>query len=544
LDYTILWLSGNQEIEYASGAAPSIAISQDGLIVEVHSAELSHSVLLYRIGEIQSDYIIKWLTGRDSIPYDAGLTPAITQGHNGLVVETHSSAEGILFYRLGQIQHKWAQIEWISGEKAVPFGSGSRPSVATIAKDRVLEVDSSANDLNYRIGEIQYNKIFWSMPKFYDNGNFPAVSANKDGAIVEVHTTLHHEGWLASRFGRYHANEIFWQSESNYFEYGTDPAVSCNSRFAIHTHSPAGFETLHFSACLITDRARWMEERLPSLGKRKLRDLVLPASHDAGMYVDGVVATLGKTQDLRIEKQLEYGIRYFDLRPSWTSGNLYIHHGPITGPLLQDVLNGVAQFMKRGHRELVILKFSHYSGFDDSIYNTLLGQIETTLKDWLYMGNREPRKTPLEEFVVAKGVILVVCDESYPMRNPKRGIWVYRDWDSNDPENGDLRVYDKYSSTTSFPTMQVDQFHKFREYNGYCLHGSRIPCDQFLLSWTITPTTGVWAYSRRANRRLASGIAEMQIPNREFLIVNLLYVDFVEYSRVTDIAIFLNELSF
>ncbi len=67
-----------------------------------------------------------------------------------------------------------------------------------------------------------------------------------------------------------------------------------------------------------------------------------------------------------------------------------------------------------------------------------------------------------------------------------------------------------------------------------------IPCDLFLLSWTLTPVTDVWQVSEPASRALGSSMASLPVSNRYGKIVNLLYVDFEEYARVTDVALFRN----
>jgi hypothetical protein len=60
------------------------------------------------------------------------------------------------------------------------------------------------------------------------------------------------------------------------------------------------------------------------------------------------------------------------------------------------------------------------------------------------------------------------------------------------------------------------------------------------LSWTLSPATGVWFGSKEPNRRLGKDILQPRIPNQYGQIVNLLYVDYVEFARVADVAIFQN----
>jgi hypothetical protein len=133
----------------------------------------------------------------------------------------------------------------------------------------------------------------------------------------------------------------------------------------------AAAKTPRDSASSGLDSARWMQTHLEAFGKRPLRQLVLPASHDSGMYESGFPQSLGQTQDSTIYGQLAFGIRYFDIRPQWHDGGLYVHHGPIRGPKLDTVLQDVRRFLHEGHRELILLKFSHYDGFHNQAYQTM-----------------------------------------------------------------------------------------------------------------------------------------------------------------------------
>jgi len=136
-----------------------------------------------------------------------------------------------------------------------------------------------------------------------------------------------------------------------------------------------------FSTSLVTDRARWMEQRLPQLKDRTLKQLALPASHDSGMYLAAWRrwADPGPV-DLRPTRR-----RHPLLRPAskWSGGKLYITHGPITGPLLQDVLNDIKKFLSEGHKELAIFN-SRLRQLSDDVYKTLVKQINDTIGAWLY----------------------------------------------------------------------------------------------------------------------------------------------------------------
>jgi hypothetical protein len=202
--------------------------------------------------------------------------------------------------------------------------------------------------------------------------------------------------------------------------------------------------------------------------------------------------------------------------------------------------------MAEGHRELVILKFSHYRTFDDAIYTGMVDMIRSSLGTWLLRSLPEGKRladVPLGELLAQQGVGIVVCSGDYPLNNEAKGIWVYRDYDSDDPQNGELVVFDKYSNTTSYDEMQSTQLDQFKAYDGLCKPNQQVPCDLFLLSWTLTPVTGVWDACQDANRNLGAVMADLVVPNEHGAIPNMLYVDHVETARVTDVALIQNGLA-
>jgi hypothetical protein len=546
-DLNVIWLSGSKAIHYDYGESPAVAINDDGFVVEVHSSQYRDS-LFYRVGRIGPDYKIEWFGGSKSTEYGVGLLPKIALRSDNILVVAHTQERPLeaivqVVYRIGKITDQ-GKIDWTSGSDSMVIGRGAFAALAVASNDRVAEVNCLGSKLNFRVGTIgQLAKdIQWSEPVEYGEGDSPSVTMTQSGFLIEIHRLPGLQSSLASRVGQCGYGTVQWHREATFFDDGAEPTVACNSRFAIQVHSSANAAKLYWSACRITDRSRWMEQQLPDLGNQTLKTLVLPASHDAAMYVTGS-GTFGKTQDLSIGQQLEYGIRYFDLRPSWTGGEFYFYHGfhHVRGASLKDVLSQVALFMRSAGKELVILKFSHYDRFNEKVYQGLVKEIVDALEPWLYETNSRLAEVSLADFLRYGGVVLVLCDEAYPVKQPTKGIYVYRDWDSSDPANGDLRVYDKYSNTTSFPQMQTDQSNKFRIYDARCFYRQDVRCDLFLLSWTLTPPSGVWPVSKEANRHLGTGLARIPVPNPIGRVINLLYVDYVEYSRVTDLSIYLND---
>lgn len=128
------------------------------------------------------------------------------------------------------------------------------------------------------------------------------------------------------------------------------------------------------------DPASWMGTvLLPGRMEQTLQDIVIPGSHDAGMSVLTAAGGQQKgtinecntlTQVLPISKQLQAGIRMFDLRVGVYNGLLYTKHassdcmeyalGGGYGEPLKDVILGLKNFLQTNNREIVLLTFSHF----------------------------------------------------------------------------------------------------------------------------------------------------------------------------------------
>jgi hypothetical protein len=128
------------------------------------------------------------------------------------------------------------------------------------------------------------------------------------------------------------------------------------------------------------DPARWMEDTLfPAKENLTLKDIVIPGSHDAGM--SALNGTGGKqagsinncntlTQKLNIGKQLNAGIRMFDLRVGSFKNQIYTKHsssdcmaeamGGGYGERFADILDSVKTFLDVHKKEFIILTFSHF----------------------------------------------------------------------------------------------------------------------------------------------------------------------------------------
>jgi len=122
-----------------------------------------------------------------------------------------------------------------------------------------------------------------------------------------------------------------------------------------------------------------MQTHISIIGDLPLSDVTIPRSHDAGMYTKTWGTKIGGTenniltQTQTILRQLEYGTRIFDIRPTFHSGEWYCGHYTNTSSLLgwqggngasiRDVISDVNGFLGK-NPELVIIEIDHVGVMD------------------------------------------------------------------------------------------------------------------------------------------------------------------------------------
>jgi hypothetical protein len=315
------------------------------------------------------------------------------------------------------------------------------------------------------------------------------------------------------------------------------------------------------------DYSNWMRDTLAFLGPQQLRQISMPASHDAGMSISQNCAAFAnscntRTQTKNILGQLQAGIRYFDIRPVISGGQLYTAHlsdGGIgcNGERMQDVLNAVSSFIARSG-DLVILKFSHYydrdagrSGFTTSQMQMLIDRVSSALQRFVYSGTTaqgagDLARITLQTYIGSKGMVLTVYDQlPSNLWNPRTGVYRYAD----KPAAGDLIVYDVYSSTNNLDTMTANQLGKLDDPSN---HGSN---SLFLLSWTLTQDaaqatacqftpndTQIITMAQSAKRVLQQNMQDQYYAGKitPEMMPNMLYTDACD-SSITDTALWLNQ---
>ena len=533
---------------FDKGDEPSVALNDSGVVVEIHETSAASNKMWYHVGAL-SGTSISW---GSSHQHDTGTEPAIAMNNAGAVVQVHQTTawnSKAIMYHVGTVDTGSKTINWksSSGTK-VPNISGAFPSISVNNNNTVLLSYSKSNSLYYIVGHLNptAKTISWeSQSHKYTDGVSSSIDLGDDNFVVEMHKAQTWDNlWTAT--GSYSTTsktitfQPFWQ-----FESGVVPAIAANDRWAVEIHPSDNYSKLWFSTGRIMSHSNWMGDRTFSLGNRRLKELVVPGSHDAGMYAGN---KLGKTQQWDLYHQLSWGSRWFDLRVRDGSGTLWFYHNIVDGPKVAGGLGDIAKYMGEGHREVVFLKFSHFKGMSDTSYSNLVKMIESKLGKWLYKTPVSGRLADLtfSQVTSTGGKVIPVFDEDYIFNHRKPGFFVYRDCTSCDPQKGDLTVYDVYSDTTDLSKMEKDQLGKWSRFKGQCKDpggcsgypGSPPPCDMFLLSWTLTPMTGVWTWAKQANAVLVDKAKGIQ--SHSGLVPNILYTDYVDYANGTYASALLN----
>jgi hypothetical protein len=241
----VTW-SGSQGADI-SGYNPSVVISKEGYVI-VASSNLSTklgSFLYYRVGKVDPygghNQTIHWLT--HSIQWDAGFHQSMAMNDNGEIVQVHESGTGGdgIYYRVGHLANPAGgqyQISWY-GQWGNRYDTGINPAISINNRNEVVSVHQVPNEvlLHHRRGVVSGGVIQFGESRRYDNhAQSPAVALLDSGLVMEVHRL----GGLISRLGRLsltNPQEIEWFEPVK--ELDDDrvyrPALALSDRYAIVT---------------------------------------------------------------------------------------------------------------------------------------------------------------------------------------------------------------------------------------------------------------------------------------------------------------------
>ena len=570
---------------------PTVDVTSSGVIVTMHTCTLTDAIW-YRVGTLESDDTISWRAKKKSCN---GGTPAVAVTNDGVVIQVfRSDTDDDLKYRVGQIKPNYL-IAW---HGSGTFDSnGQIPTVAVTEEGYVVVMHQQDGKLAYDVGWLTNDRkdIDWTVsawvktgtPLVKTDGKQPSAFVRDDGIVIAAYTDGDYVRCLIGNVTQ--QDSITW-TRGEGCDLGDRPAIAFARDLAVQTHrGDFGHSPLCSSTSRMIDRSRWMDQ-VPGLMDKRLGDITLPGSHKSGGYALSTTPAgcqvlpgslpnylgmgFATTQEETFLRQLQGGIRYFDLRPHFEDGQFYVWN-EFVGSNVMDIFDDITTFMSSVDRELVILNISEFCPAGTSFaHGQFIKLIRQELEPYLIMNGHTPlTETTLGSLLAEGPRVIVVYDLGLI---PPHTIWPDELLDEYDPSDeipygqegiwhpAALGIYDAYTNTSDPMQLRTDQLDRLR-----CFYGVDPSCDKidpdgpnaldrlFMLSWTLTPNDDMvpcvldgtncveqWAGSPKnlhelamsANRRLGSFIEMYGQQYRP----HVLCADYFADARVTDLALELN----
>lgn len=141
---------------YDSGVTPSIAINNENVAVEVHQSDGLSTNLWYHVGVV--DPTGKTIAFGASHNYDSGANPSVALADDGFVIEIHQSQSfNTLWKRIGRVDVANKTINWIGS--SVYYCDGSNPAVASDGT-MAVQVNQSGSSL-YCAASMVIDRTSW-----------------------------------------------------------------------------------------------------------------------------------------------------------------------------------------------------------------------------------------------------------------------------------------------------------------------------------------------------------------------------------------------
>jgi 1-phosphatidylinositol phosphodiesterase len=215
-----------------------------------------------------------------------------------------------------------------------------------------------------------------------------------------------------------------------------------------------------------TDRSQWMKTIRDDV---QLSEMALPGTHDSATFQVTwypVYKDVVETQSLGFDKQLEYGIRVFDLRIRRTGDALALHHGAaFLDRMLGSALEAIKRFLRDNPSETVLIRVSDEYEADKSVSQSLEYVFDQYMQ--LYSGVYLKTQNPKLTLGEARGKFLVLSADA---RLNRFGL-SYRD-------ESIFNIQDDYSMGSNWDLH--DKYIKIKQQLHNAAAGSR---DTFYVSY-------------------------------------------------------------
>lgn len=185
------WGDGQQTGDSGDDESLAVASLSDGTVIQIHEASGSNDGLYYAVGRVQSGNSIDWSgPGRSMGTDGTDVGIASMDDSNSTVVAIHeATSNNGLWYQIGTVSGDRTTVDW--GESQDTGTTGSKPAIAAIDEDTVVEMHESSNGTEfwYSIGELDGGSIDWGVSHDMDDSGWsPQLTVVDDSTVVEVHT--------------------------------------------------------------------------------------------------------------------------------------------------------------------------------------------------------------------------------------------------------------------------------------------------------------------------------------------------------------------
>jgi chitinase len=165
----------------------------------------------------------------------------------------------------------------------------------------------------------------------------------------------------------------------------------------------------------------WMQA-MP--GNTRLSRLTIPGTHDSCALGDG--ALFWNTQQYDLDRQLNHGIRYLDIRCRQVDDKLAIHHGNIfVGLWFNDVLADCVSFLRANQSECILMQVRSHEHTDENNKLSFLEVFDNYIKGFDSFFYRDDHIPTLDE---VRGKIVLL--RRFDANDNKHGLDVH-DWPDN-----------------------------------------------------------------------------------------------------------------
>ncbi|KAL2679294.1 hypothetical protein Neosp_010064 [[Neocosmospora] mangrovei] len=263
----------------------------------------------------------------------------------------------------------------------------------------------------------------------------------------------------------------------------------------------------------------WMHATYPRISCLKLRELAIPGTHDSGMSQFNGQSGFGapvnsKTQELSVAGQLEFGARWFDIRPSKTGGKWATGHYSFfagnwhggNGEFLDDIIDGINRFTEN-NKELIILNVAQGLNSDnfkgDSDAKISQAEWEDVMRQLERINHRVENRggegdlsqLRVSDFIQDRAAVIIIVDAQLYKTQDRVDLSAFAD--RGFFRRDQLPLFDKYANKNNQNEMIQDQLKKMREQR------QSADSTMFLLSWTLTQVgLDVVENGKGANRAL------------------------------------------